>query len=645
MAQSRTQSDPTTSWHRTMGGDFTVIAIVAARNEADIIAQVIEDLIRQRIQVYLIDDGSTDDTVQEARRWLGQGLLKIETRPQSDVFDWTGLLTRKQELAVSLQGDWFIHHDADEFRESPWPHLDLHDAIHRVDELGYSAIDFRVLNFRPTHDDFVPGQDVRSAFRFFEPAPRWDAIQVKAWKRQAATIDLASSGGHDVTFPDRRVFPVPFLCRHYPIRGQAHGTRKVFSERGGRLVKSELERGWHVHYTDVAVNARFVLDASSLQEYDASAMARELQASSRDTSWRQEAEAAVERLQASLTALATSTDLERRSLQAAILGLQRDLARRNSELEDLRTAMAAERQKAVVQVDAVRSELLAQQEALAARIRAAETEAAAYVLSLGHLRTELRALYASRSWRLTKPLRSIYSTVTGQPENLSDDTTSAVRSRPGSDWGDLARVSPFSQVWGLDRGTAIDRFYIEQFLGDHRADVVGHVLEVKDPGYTRRFGAGGVTRTSILDVDPANPQATVVGDLAGEALDIDEVDCFILTQTVHIIFDAKSALRQAVRVLKPGGVLLCTLPAVSRVNYEDGGLEGGDFWRFTRAAVQRLVQELPDVGDVEIRTWGNVRTCAAFLYGLSVEDLPAEVMALHDPWFPLLHGLRIVKQR
>ena len=97
-------------------------------------------------------------------------------------------------------------------------------------------------------------------------------------------------------------------------------------------------------------------------------------------------------------------------------------------------------------------------------------------------------------------------------------------------------------------------------------------------------------------------------------------------------------------MLSPGGVLLCTIPAVSRVNYEDGGLEHGDFWRLTAAAVKRLFEQLPQVERLEVKTYGNVRTCAAFLYGLAAEELPADVLDHHDPWFPLLHGVRVVKR-
>jgi hypothetical protein len=168
------------------------------------------------------------------------------------------------------------------------------------------------------------------------------------------------------------------------------------------------------------------------------------------------------------------------------------------------------------------------------------------------------------------------------------------------------------------------------------------VLEVKDAGYTRMFGTF-IDSVSVLDVDRSNPQATIVADLSCGDLPVEMCDCFILTQTLHIIYDIRPALRNAMRTIRPGGVLLCTLPAVSRVNDENGGLDGGDFWRFTRAAVDRLFGENTDVSGYSIWTVGNVKTCTAFLYGLATEDLQPSDLDAHDPWFPLLHCIRAVR--
>jgi peptidoglycan/xylan/chitin deacetylase (PgdA/CDA1 family) len=170
------------------------------------------------------------------------------------------------------------------------------------------------------------------------------------------------------------------------------------------------------------------------------------------------------------------------------------------------------------------------------------------------------------------------------------------------------------------------------------------VLEVKDASYARNLGDRRVTQFDVLDIDASNPHATIVADLAHAGhVPAEQFDCFILTQTLHIIYDIRAAVSHAARLLKPGGVLLCTIPALSRVNYEDGGLDGGDYWRLTEAAVRQLFAEVFPLDHFEVRTYGNVRVCTAFLYGLACEDLAPADLDVADPWFPLIHCVRAVK--
>lgn len=207
------------------------------------------------------------------------------------------------------------------------------------------------------------------------------------------------------------------------------------------------------------------------------------------------------------------------------------------------------------------------------------------------------------------------------------------------DLGDLRRTSPISPVWGLDRGIPLDRYYIEQFLARHREDVRGRVLEVKDSGYTRAFGDGRVTSFDVIDIDPTNDGATIVADLSrAEAMPPGAYDCFILTQTLGVIFDAAGALAHARRVLKPGGVLLCTVPAAGRISYEEG--LDGDFWRFTEGSIRRLFAEAFPLDAFEVTGFGNVLACAAFLYGLAPHELTRDELDAHDPYFPVVYGVR-----
>ena len=206
--------------------------------------------------------------------------------------------------------------------------------------------------------------------------------------------------------------------------------------------------------------------------------------------------------------------------------------------------------------------------------------------------------------------------------------------------GTLRRTRPLSEHWGFDRGTPIDRHYIETFLAEHRDDIRGRVLEIKDSRYTDRFGTGVVER-AVLDVDPANPLATIAADLAAaDAAPSDRFDCFVLTQTLQYVYDVRAAAMQAARVLRPGGVLLATLPAVSRVDRE---LAGTDCWRFTEAPARRLFDEAFGPGQATVRSYGNVLTAVAFLTGMAREELSRRELEAHDDAYPLLIAVRAVK--
>jgi hypothetical protein len=203
------------------------------------------------------------------------------THPSAGRFAWGEILKRKIELTHELQASWFIHHDADEIRESPWPGVNLRDAIRWVDRLGYNAIDFRLFNFRPVDDEFRPGMDPKAYFTRFEYAAEYDKMQIKCWRAGPAAISLAD-GGHEVRFEGRSVFPIPFILRHYPIRGQAHGRRKVFEERKGRFLESERAAGWHVQYDSIErEDHTFLRNPASLLPFDIDRARLEVMLSSR----------------------------------------------------------------------------------------------------------------------------------------------------------------------------------------------------------------------------------------------------------------------------------------------------------------------------------------------------------------------------
>ena len=216
----------------------------------------------------------------------------------------------------------------------------------------------------------------------------------------------------------------------------------------------------------------------------------------------------------------------------------------------------------------------------------------------------------------------------------------ALRRRRGPVWlGSLGSTAPHGSHWGYDRGTPVDRWYIERFLAEHRADITGRVLEVKDSGYTERFGHA-LTERAVLDVDPANPRATHIADLAAaDGLPSGAFDCFVLTQTLQFVFDTRAALAHAHRILRPGGVLLLTLPVASPIC--EAPLT--DHWRFTPLAAARLLEEAFAPGAVSVQGRGNVLAQVAFLEGLAAEDLTPAELAVDDERLPLVVCARAVR--
>jgi Glycosyl transferase family 2 len=269
-----------------------VLALVVAFNEADVIDATLRGLVEQGCEAWVIDHGSTDGTGDIARSWLGRGVVHVERFPEDSGFHrrnakkmvWADLLRRRQQIVEQVDADWYVLNDADEFRESPWPGLTFAEGLARAESMGYNAVNFRVLNFRPTGEGFQAGDDPRERLTQFEPGDPCDTAQVKAFKRPDGPIELLNSGGHDVAFEGRRVCPVPFILRHYPIRSGEHGKRKILGERLPRFAEEERANGWHVQYDElIADGATFVWDAADLQAWHPDRIRAELLAGALDT--------------------------------------------------------------------------------------------------------------------------------------------------------------------------------------------------------------------------------------------------------------------------------------------------------------------------------------------------------------------------
>ena len=230
-------------------------------------------------------------------------------------------------------------------------------------------------------------------------------------------------------------------------------------------------------------------------------------------------------------------------------------------------------------------------------------------------------------------------------EIRAEGSTATAASAPifsSANIADLARTRPISDEFGYDRGTPIDRIYIDDFLQRNNSCIRGRVLEVGDDTYCRRFGANRITRQDVLHVTTGNPAATIVGDLSTKGLlPSGAFDCLVLTQTLHLIYDMRAAVREMHRALRPGGVVLLTVPGITRIDRGEWGKDW--FWSLTDVSARRLFAEVFGAEHVTVESDGNVYAATLFLQGLAAEEADAAMLAAYDPCFPVLISVRAQK--
>jgi hypothetical protein len=205
-------------------------------------------------------------------------------------------------------------------------------------------------------------------------------------------------------------------------------------------------------------------------------------------------------------------------------------------------------------------------------------------------------------------------------------------------FGNLRRTKPISRNFGFERGLPIDRHYIEGFLERHARDVRGAALEFQDDAYLRRLGGTAVTSTDVMNYAPGHPGATITGDLAvAHGLPQERFDCIICTGVLQLIYDVHAAVGNLHSMLRPGGVVLATLPSVTRICRDEGWM---DQWRVTSGSAKRLFEDVFGPGQVEVEAYGNPLTGAAFLMGLATADLKREELDAREPDFEVVVGVR-----
>ena len=150
-----------------------VCAIVAFRNERRYLPTLLQHLMDEGVDVYLIDNGSTDGSLEVVERYIGAPVICVKHMPYSGAMDLASILDAKAAVISELKHDWIIHQDFDEILQSKMADESLSELSLRATRSGVGLIDFDEFVFLPQEPAGYEGGDYRRGvqYYFFQPWP------------------------------------------------------------------------------------------------------------------------------------------------------------------------------------------------------------------------------------------------------------------------------------------------------------------------------------------------------------------------------------------------------------------------------------------------------------------------------------------
>jgi glycosyltransferase involved in cell wall biosynthesis len=204
-----------------------LLGVLLCYNDADILRDAIDALLKSKHEIIVWDHGSDDET-KKVLDSFGKIFVERKFIPRS--FDFYQLYPAMSENIIknySAKYDWVSWPDQDEILEGPSRSDSYFDYLCEVFNSPFHWIQFNNFNFWYTEKDrpdiLSPVERIKHYCLFPDCAPR-----VRSWRASKTNIRVFNHNSLE-----GKRYPSLFNLRHYPMRSEAQMLKRVYKDRSG----------------------------------------------------------------------------------------------------------------------------------------------------------------------------------------------------------------------------------------------------------------------------------------------------------------------------------------------------------------------------------------------------------------------------
>ena len=209
----------------------------------------------------------------------------------------------------------------------------------------------------------------------------------------------------------------------------------------------------------------------------------------------------------------------------------------------------------------------------------------------------------------------------------------------------LNSINKYSEKFGFDRGTPIDRYYIDEFIRNLELNnEFNTALEFGELNYVEQFNVSHKFFLSHPDFSKSkDTKNQILFDLnTQKKYDGQKFDLIISTNVINFTKNPFVTLRHHIDMLNIDGTIFLTASSSMPISQFDAE-RWGDYWRFTPDAMHHLLENLDC--EYQVESLGNFKSSVAFLCGLASEEMEESDLKEKDNRYPLLVVALIKKKR